>query len=638
MLKEGYLYEFGPFRLDPVERLLLRDGKAVPLTPKAFELLLLLVENSGHLLRKDGLMQRVWPDAIVEEVNLAQNISAIRRALCAMGTEEKYIETVPKGGYRFTAPTHKVPREGPSTRDHDKPAVEQAAADQEYGPQRAWARVRHRANWLVTIALLTSAAFGLGFDVAGSRDTLVRFFYPRQIHSVVVLPLENLSADTSREYFAEGMTDALITDLARIRGLRVISRTSAMRYRGTKKSLGEIASELKVDAAIEGTVTRSDDRVRLNVQLIDATKDHHLWAESYERDLRDVLSLQNELAHAIAVQVRHELAPGAEGRRRQVHPEAYENYLKGRFRWNERTEAGLRGGIKHFHKAIELDPAYAQAYAGLADSYIMMANWGFMAPAEAYQNAEAAARKALQLDNQLAEARASLAYATFLYRWDWAEAEKLFRSAIELNPSYATAHHFYSVYLMAEGRHAEAQSEIRRAQELDPLSLIINSVVGWIYYEGRRYDQAIEQCQTTVQMDPSYAPALLDLGTIYLKTGEYQKAIAQFERARTLVGDKGVVLSYLAQAHALSGDKVAAKKILRSLESVSGPIFVSPWDFALIHLALGNREKSLSFLEQAVDQHVGWVVRLGVDPALDGLRAEARFTKLERRVGVPRAG
>jgi TolB-like protein/Tfp pilus assembly protein PilF len=441
-----------------------------------------------------------------------------------------------------------------------------------------------------------------------------------------------------QEFFSDGMTDELIADLAKFSRLRVISHTSVQRYKQTKRPLPEIARELNVDAVVEGTVMRSGDRVRITAQLIDARSDAHLWAESYERDVRDVLALQDEVAQRIATQVGINLTVSDQTRRasiRVVDSAAQEAYLKGRYRWNQRTEAGLRAGIKYFQKAIDLDPNYPEAYAGLADCYIMMANWGFMQPSQAYPNAEVAARKALTLDSHLAEAYTSLAYVTLLYDWDWSGAEQKFRRAIELNPNYATAHHFYSIYLMAAGRHAEAQAEIRQAQALDPFSLIINTVVGWIFYEGRQYDQAIQQCEKTVEMDPNYAPALLDLGNIYLRTGDYKKAIAQFDRARAVAGETSVVLSYLAQVRALSGDRAAAQKILHQLEKPAPPLFVSAWDLALIHLALGHKEQALSFLEKAVEQHVGWVVRLGVDPALDSLRVEPRFKAMQQRVRIP---
>jgi tetratricopeptide (TPR) repeat protein len=309
--------------------------------------------------------------------------------------------------------------------------------------------------------------------------------------------------------------------------------------------------------------------------------------------------------------------------------------LRGRYYWNKRTEPGLRKGIEYFQKAIDQDPSYALPYAGLADSYIMLANWGFAAPAEAYPKARAAALRALELDPELAEAETSLAYTTLLYSWDWQAADKGFKKAIALNPNYASAHHFYSICLMTSGRQAEALAEIQRAEELDPLSLIISAVHGWTYYEGRRYQEAIKQYTKTLEMDPRYVPALLDLGTTYLRLGDFPKAIAQFEKARAISGDNGVVLSDLAQAHALSGNRPAALNILHRIQSRSAPIFVSPWDRALIYLALGDKRTAMALLRQAADEHVGWVIRLGVDPALDSLRGESQFKELRQRVRIP---
>jgi TolB-like protein/DNA-binding winged helix-turn-helix (wHTH) protein/Flp pilus assembly protein TadD len=632
MPEDKHLYTFGPFRLDPAERLLLRNDQPVALAPKAFDTLLLLVENTGHLLKKDELMRRVWPDAFVEEANLAQNISAIRRALDTGNGAAQYIETVPKGGYRFIAETRRVSAEEATFAPRPEPLPGPSATSSKHYRPSAIHVALAAASFLMAVA----AFFTWRSGNSPSRETA---FGQAQIRSIAVLPLVNLSSDPAQEYFSDGLTDELTTKLAKIGSLQVISRTSAIAFKHSTKKSPEIGNELHVDSIVEGTVERVSDRVRIRVQLIRTATDQHIWAESYDREVGDVLQLENDVAREIAQQIGRVATgqPSSLARERLISTEAHENYLKGRYRWNQRTESGLRAGIEHFQKAIALQPKYAQAYAGLADCYIMMANWGFMASDEAYPKAEGAARQALELDDQLAEAQTSLAYATFLYDWDWPGSEQRFRRAIELDPNYATAHHFYSVYLMAAGRFAEAQVEIRRAQELDPLSLIINSVVGWIYYETRQYDQAIQQCERAVEMDPTYAPALLDLGTIYLKTGDYKKALVQFERARTIVGDKSVVLSYLAQVRALSGDKTGAQEILRKLENPSSPTFVSAWDLALIYIALGEKEKALADLEKAVDQHVGWVVRLSVDPALDTVRAEPRFKILQQRVHVPLA-
>ena len=396
----------------------------------------------------------------------------------------------------------------------------------------------------------------------------------------------------------------------------------------------EIGRELGVDAVVEGTVERVGNHVRIRAQLIRTQTDQHLWAESYDRDVSDLLALEREVASEIAQKIGHRISQSTQGVSK-IAASAHEDYLRGRYYWNKRTKAGLRRGIEYFQKAIDQEPNYALAYAGLADSYVMLANWGFALPAESYLKAKAAALKALELDDQLAEAQTSLAYVNLLYDWDWQGSERRFRQAIALNPNYASAHHFYSILLMASGRQSEAIAEIRHAQELDPLSLIVNDVVGWIYYEGRQYDQAIQQYNKTLEMDPNYAPALLDLGIAYLRRGDYRNALAKFEQARAAGGDNGVVLSDLAQAYALSGNRAEALNILKKLEADSAQNFVSSWDLSFIYAALGEKKKALDLLRKAVDGHVGWVVRLGVDPAFDNLRSEPQFRELVGRVGVP---
>lgn len=633
MPEDKHLYEFGPFRLDPAERLLLRNNQAVPLAPKVFDTLLLLVENSGHLLKKDDLMRRVWPDTFVEEVNLAQNISAIRRALDTGNGTTQYIETVPKGGYRFVAETRRIPSGVP---------VSAPPSERLPGPSRA-PSASNKSSLTKRLALVGAvvalAAVAFAWRSRFSRATETALASP-QIRSIAVLPLANLSSDPAQEYFSDGLTDELITKLAQAGSLRVISRTSVMGYKNAAKKAPEIGRELQVDALVEGTVERAADHVRIRVQLIRTSTDQHMWAESYDRDLKDILQLESDLTREIAAQIG-QLAATQRPQFDLPHPlssEAHENYLRGRYRWNQRSESGIRAAINHFQKAIELDPNYAQAYAGIADAYIIMANWGFMPPNEAYPRAESAARKALELDDQLAEAHTSLAYASFLYDWDWAGAEKRFRRAIDLNPNYATAHHFYSVFLMASGRHSEAQAEIRRARELDPLSVIINSVVGWIYYEGRQYPLAIQECQKTFEMEQNYLPALLDLGSIYLRTGEYDKAIAQFERAKEVSEHKAVPLSHLAQARALAGDPAEARRILQTLQKSPESRFLSAWDVAQVYVALGENDKAVASLEQSAKERFAWVVILSSEPAFDPLRADPRFKALLQRVHTPRPG
>lgn len=630
-----HFYEFGKFRLDPCERLLLCDGKAIPLAPKAFATLLMLVENSGHLLKKEELMQRLWPGTFVEEVNLAQNISAIRRALEDQNGGKRYIETVPKVGYRFTAETRKVGSEATQPADL---ADKLADTDASERTARHWL-VRRLVAWASAVILVGAGAL-LVPQVIEFRSKAGFSDIARPIRSIAVLPLANLSADPAHEYFSDGLTDELITDLAKVGSLQVISRTSVLGYKHSLKKAAQIGTELHVDAIVEGTVERVGNRVRVRVQLIRTSTDQHIWAESYDREVKDVFQLESDVASEIARNIGYLTAeqPSGRARRRTVSAEAYENYLKGRYHWNQRTERGLRAGMEYFQRAITMEPNYAAPYAGLADSYIIMANWGSMPGAEAYPKAESAARKALKIDDQLAEAHTSLAYAMLLYDWDWSGAEEEFRRALTINPNYASAHHFYSVYLMAAGRQDEAQYEIKRALKLDPLSLIINSVVGWIDFEGRRYEQAIEVCEKTLEMDPNYIPVLLDLGTIYMTTGDYKKAAERLERARTVAGENGVVLAYTARVRAYAGRKAEARHILLALERSGKRLFVSDWDLALVYVALGETETALTYLERAADHHEGYVVRLRVEPSLDRLRGESRFKRLEQRLRVPPPG
>jgi TolB-like protein/Tfp pilus assembly protein PilF len=500
---------------------------------------------------------------------------------------------------------------------------------------------RWRGPWLAAGLVLTGLLVILATVTVFEKHqkTLDSAPAPR-IQSLAVLPLENLSLDPEQEYFADGMTDTLITDLAQIGSLKVISRTSSMRYKLTRKSLPQIAQELDVDGIVEGTVQRSGDRVRITAQLIHGPSDKHLWAHSYEGEVRDILTIQSEVARSIAKQIEIQLTPSQHSRLTSAPPinrDAYELYLKGRFFWNKRTEAGLRKGIEYFQKAIDQDPNYALAHAGLADSYIVLANWGFASPAECYPKAKAAALKALEIDPRLAEAHTSLAYVTLLYEWNWTESEREFRQALAINPNYVSAHHFYSICLMSAGRHTEAQSEIKRAQELDPVSLIVGDVSGWIYYEGRQYDRAIAQYKRTLEIDPDYVPALIDLGISYLRIGDYHDALAQFEKARLLEGDKVRVLSAMARAYALSGQRVPAVRILERLRKAAKQEFIPPWELSLVYTALGDNKQAIEMLRKAADDHVGWVVLLGVEPALDSLRKQTEFQKLTKRIGSPSA-
>jgi len=461
-----------------------------------------------------------------------------------------------------------------------------------------------------------------------------------RIKALAVLPLEDLSSDPGRDYFADGMTEALITDLAKIKALRVISRTSVMQYRGVRKPLPQIARELNVDAVVEGSVLRAGNRVRITAQLIHAAADQHLWAESYERDLRDILSLQSEVAQAIANEIQITLTPRDQARLasvRTVDPEAYQLYLKGRFYWNKRTETDLKRGIEYFRQAIDLDPNYALAYAGIADCYSLL-GWdlfGALPPREALPIAKAAARKALEIDDSLAEAHSSLAWTKLAFDWDWSSAESEFKRAIELNPGYAVTHHWYAECLAGMGRHAEALAEIKQAQELDPLSLIISSVAGWILYFDRQDDQAIAQFRKTLELDPNFWVAHWTLGRAYEQKAMFAEAVAEIQKAIDLSEGSPLSLAALGHTYAVSGSQAEAQKVLDKLKESSKQRYISPYSIAAIHAGLGEKDQVFMWLEKAYEERSGWLIWLRAEPISDPLRSDPRFQDLLRRIGLP---
>jgi eukaryotic-like serine/threonine-protein kinase len=488
--------------------------------------------------------------------------------------------------------------------------------------------------------ILTAAVLALlaGSDLGGLLRGLRGEPAVSRIRSLAVLPLESLSSDSSQEYLAVGMTDELITNLAQLGALRVIARTSVMRYKGSKKTLPEIAHELHVDALVAGTVQRVGDRVRVGAQLIPAVGDQAVWANSYAGDVRDILALQSRVAQAIAQQIRVAVTPAERVRLttvRQVDPRAYEAYVRGRYFLGKRTKADFQRAVDYFMGAINADPTYAAAYSGLADSYNMLGYYTVLAPKEAYPKALSAARKALELDSTLADAHASLAWALQMFTWDWPVAGREYRRAIELNPGYVTGHAWYGTYLAAMGQHDQAIAEGKRAQELDPLSLITSAALARPFYNARRYDEAIAQSKKTFEIDPRYHRAFYWLGLAYEQKSMFDQAVAAFHQAIIYSDSVPLYVAAAGHAYAAAGRRPQALKVLQRLEALSSKSYVSAFDIALIHLGLGDMDRAVEWLERAYQERSDGLVFLNVDPRLDRLRLDPRFGSLVRRVGLP---
>jgi TolB-like protein/Tfp pilus assembly protein PilF len=456
---------------------------------------------------------------------------------------------------------------------------------------------------------------------------------------LAVLPLESLSSEASQDYFADGMTDELISDLGQISALRVISRTSVMTYKHAHKPLPQIARELNVDAVVEGTVLRSGDQVRITAQLIEAATDKHLWSQSYEGELRDTLTLQNKVASAIADQIRVNLNPQEQAALKNtkfVNPQAYESYLKGRYFWNKRTADGLKVALAYFNQAVDEDPKYAQAYSGLADTYALLGDWQYaaMAPKEVLPKAKAAAIKALELDSTLGEAHNSLAFVLDGFDWDLDAGGKEFRRAIDLNPSYATAHHWFAWHLSLLGRYDEAIAEMRKAENLDPLSLIINADLSELLVLAHSYDESIRQSNKTIEMDPNFAMAHNQLAQGYLEKHMYGEAVAELQKAVKLSGGSPTCIANLARAYAASGKRSEAMRLLSGLQKRSNPTYSYGSEIATIYASLGDTDQAMNWLEKAYEERFnpGVLLRPGFDP----LRSDPRFQDLVHRIGLPR--
>jgi len=512
------------------------------------------------------------------------------------------------------------------------------AASPERRPAKAALRSRKRSYLYSGIAGVIVLLLGIGLYLRQRAEEKKATISLEQ-YRIAVLPLTNISPEAKDEYFADGMTEELISTLSKIGRFRVIARTSVMRYKDSRKDIAAIGRELKVGTILEGSVRRADDKLRITAQLIDVRRQEPIWTEDYDRELKEVFTIQSDIAQRVAAALQAEL-PAGDKRRIEKKPTenlaAYTSYLKGRFFWNKRTTESLRRGMAYFEQAIAQDPAYALAYAGLADSYALLGTveYGGLAAKEAIPKARAAAEKALALDEQCAEAHASLANIRYTYEWDWPGAEREFKRAFVLNPNYTIARYWYAHYLAARGRLDEAMVEIRLAQELDPLSLIINTTVGMVFYFRRQPDRAIEQLRQTLEIDPNFVAAQLQLGVFYVQQQRFDEAIAEFQKAINLVGENPITLALLGNAYAASGKRRETLAILAKLQQPSLRPFVSPFYLALVYLGLDEKDRAFEWLEKAYEERANYLIYLKVEPLFDSLRSDPRFTALLKKVGL----
>ncbi len=606
---------FGVFDVDLHSGELRRQGVKVKLQQQPFQALVMLLERPGEVVTREELRKKLWPAQTFVDFDRGLNkaINRLREALGDDADNPRFIETLPQRGYRFIAPV-------------------EAQLDLRVQPSEGsgLATTSSARRWLLASAVMVLAIPLLTFGLL--RDRLLPRTAPR-IESVAVLPLQNLSAEPGQEYFTDGMTDELITQLAKIGSVRVISRTSSMQYKGVRRSLPAVARELNVDAIVEGTVLRSGERVRITAQLIRARDDRHLWAESFERDVHDVLTLQGEVAQAVARQIQVKLTAEQQttlARARPVNPQAHEAYLKGNYFLRPDR---LDKSIEFFNQAIALDPGYAQAYAGLSLANVYLGIFGLIPSGEAYPPAKVAAMKALELDETLAEAHNALADVKKGYDWDWAGAETEYKRALELNPSDALAHSWYADYLSKMRRHEEAVAEARRARELDPISASRTAVLGMFLYRAHRYDEAIETCYKALELDPNYPNAFWFLALAREQKRELPQAIAALEKAAS-TSNTPLFRALLGHAYALAGERAKALSALDELKALSRRRYVSPLDIALVHTGLGDRDSAFQWLEKAYQERTMRIQELP-EPHFDSLRSDPRYKDLIRRIGLP---
>jgi TolB-like protein/DNA-binding winged helix-turn-helix (wHTH) protein/Flp pilus assembly protein TadD len=641
MLNKGKgLLEFGNFRLDATQQLLFSGDQLVALAPKAFDTLQALIEADGRIVGKEELLKKVWPDTFVEEGSLAHNISILRKVLAESADDQKYIQTIPKRGYRFVAPVKATDPGGAAVVEEHTQVQAAFDIETDSGEREGSAPTSASRRWRIgarpaTVLAVVGVVGVLAWEIGAFKGRDGGGKAPR-IHSLAVLPLENLSRDSGQDYFSDGITDALITSIAQIDGLQVISRTSAMRYKKTTKSIPQIAQELGVDGILEGTIQREGNRVRISAQLLRAATDTHLWAKDYEFDLSNLLKLEGDVATAIAHEIQSRVTPTESqrlARRRVISPAAQDLYMEGRDHEERRDERNLAQAIQRYEKAIAIQPDFAAAYAGLARAWFERGISGAVEFRQSEAPARQAALRALELDSKSADAHAVIAYVAAFHDWDWATAEAEYRRAIGLNPNSVYAHLYFGVSLEALGRFSEAIQEEQRAIALDPVSSVVESEYARVLFRARKFDESIRHFQRAIELDPQNTGARTRLADVYEQTGKFQEAVVLSEGVLRLPDGTLRKMPDLARAYALAGRRADALDVLTHL---GGPGASPRWFqvIALTYFALGDRDRGFQWLTKAFDERQT-IHYVKVDPRFDSVRDDPRFDALVRRLGLP---
>jgi TolB-like protein/DNA-binding winged helix-turn-helix (wHTH) protein/Flp pilus assembly protein TadD len=644
--RSQHLYEFGPYRLNTAEQLLLRNGEPVPLTPKAFETLVALVERSGHLVEKDELMKEVWSDAFVEESNLTNNVYALRKMLGAGEKGRSYIETVPKRGYRFTAPVKElsagtlVVEKRTLTRivteesvADDSPPQAMVGAGEAIAVAHVPANAEPRSKWPWLLITLLAIALGIGaFFIYRSLSPAP----PSQIQSIAVLPFKNESGNADVEYLSDGVTESLINSLSQLSNLSVKARSTVFRYKDKAVEPQTVAAELSVQAILTGRVVQRGDDLTLYLSLIDGRNGNQLWGQQYDRKLADLVALQNEIGRDVSQKLRVRLSAGDKEKLKKDYTsnaEAYQLYMRGRYHALKRTLPETQRAISYLQQAIALDPSYALAYAGLADAYFSALAADL--PANDFlPQARAAAQRAIEIDDTLAAGHAQLGFIIFWYDWDWGASENELKRALELDPDDAETHLFYAHLLSNTGRHKEALAEAKHARELDPLNLRLNTLEGQFLTNAGRTDEALTRLRETLEMDPNYYLARLCASSAYIEKGMYAEAVSEAQKAREIAGAGSTrPAASLGYALAKLGKEAEARSVLEGLLK-SSHRYASPYGIALVYNGLGERDEALAWLERAYAQRHQGMVFLKVEPKWNNLRSDPRFQDLLRRVGL----